>query len=50
MLVYRTLAHIGAVWCNMVQLGRNLIEFGADWCTLVQTGALWFNLVQIRAV
>ena len=34
MLVYCTLAQIGAVWCNMVQTG-------ATWWSLVHVGALW---------
>ena len=62
MLVYCTLAQIGADWSNMVQIGElggvcctlvhfgaNLVQFGADFCSLVQLGEDWCSLVQLSA-
>ena len=46
MLVYCTLAQIGADWSNMVQIG----ELGAVWSNLVEFAAHWCNLVQFSAV
>ena len=41
---------IGAVWCNLLQIGACFVQLGAHWCSLVQIVAVSSMLVQIDVV
>ena len=43
---WRNLLHLGAIWCNSVQVVQlkeefcRLVQLGADWCDFVDVGAI----------